>query len=204
MAEKKYWNGYYTEVDRLVRDVPSQFACFVASEVYDDNPIIIEIGCGTGRDARFLSTLGFQVYAYDQSESAISCAELVYKGTAKFRPISTFDDIEIPPRKEKKICLYNRFFLHAISDNEQETLLRWITSNLKIGDLFTCEYRNDNDRERSKVTATHFRRYINDDQFITKLKNVGFVVNYHVSGIGYAKYKNDDAAVTRLIACKVH
>ena len=58
-----------------MRDVPSQFACFVAGELYDFNPIIIEIGSGTCRDARFLSTLGFQVHAYDQSEQAISCAK---------------------------------------------------------------------------------------------------------------------------------
>ena len=171
MAEKKYWNGYYAEVDRRVRDVPSQFACFVASEAYDDNPIMIEIGCGTGRDARFLSTLGFQVCAYDQSDFAISCAKLDYKGTAIFRSIANFDDIEIPPRNEKKICLYNRFFLHAISDTEQENLLKWLTSNLTIGDLFVCEYRNENDRDRRKETEIHFRRYINDHDFITKFES---------------------------------
>jgi hypothetical protein len=33
-----------------------------------------------------------------------------------------------------------------------------------------------------------------------KLKNLGVFVNYYVEGQRYAKYKNDDAYVARLIA----
>ena len=97
------------------------------------------------------------------------------------------------------ICIYTRFFLHAISDGEQVKLIEWLASNLTIGDMVACEYRNDGDFGRHKETETHFRRFINDKDLIDNLSLAGFKVAYHVTGIGYAKYKADDASVTMML-----
>ena len=45
-----YWNSYYASRAVLKLSAPSQFAAFVAQEAGDAH-LIIEVGCGNGRDS---------------------------------------------------------------------------------------------------------------------------------------------------------
>ena len=49
----KYWDKYYSKLKNNNRLIPSQFAAFVAGEL-NTNSILIDIGCGNGRDSFFL------------------------------------------------------------------------------------------------------------------------------------------------------
>ena len=70
-----YWNSYYASRAVLKLSAPSQFAAFVAQEAGDAH-LIIEVGCGNGRDSLFFARHGFQVVAIDGSEAAIlKCEE---------------------------------------------------------------------------------------------------------------------------------
>lgn len=37
--------------------------------------VVIDVGCGAGRDALYLAENGFAVHAYDKSDAAIACLE---------------------------------------------------------------------------------------------------------------------------------
>ena len=69
-SRKCYWDSFYTH-DQLIRQQPpSQFAAFVASE-FGDFPLIVDVGCGNGRDTLFFAHLGYSTLGIDRSSAAI-------------------------------------------------------------------------------------------------------------------------------------
>jgi hypothetical protein len=50
-----------------------------------------------------------------------------------------------------------------------------------------------------KEYGNHYRRFVDPKQLKSKLDKMGININYFIEGQGYAKYKNDDAYVARLI-----
>ena len=66
--------------------------------------------------------------------------------------------------------------------------------------IIALEFRTIKDKLLIKEFDNHNRRFVIPEDFKNKLKKLGVFVNYYVEGQGYAKYKNDDAYVARLIA----
>ena len=48
----------------------------------------------------------------------------------------------------------------------------------------------------------HYRRYVDTPVMMESLKILGFDIGYHITGLGMAKYKNEDPFVSRIIATK--
>ena len=67
------------------------------------------------------------------------------------------------------------------------------------GDILALEFRTSRDEFLSKVTESHYRRFINPLAVVAKGNHLGFSCEYFVEGFGYAKYKSDDAHVARII-----
>ena len=72
----EYWNQYYASREVMKLSAPSQFAAFAAQEAGDAH-LIIEVGCGNGRDSLFFARHGFQVVAIDGSTAAIAAFFLI-------------------------------------------------------------------------------------------------------------------------------
>ncbi len=76
--------------------------------------------------------------------------------------------------KESSVCVYARFFLHAISEAEQaiffETLAKW----LKTGDKIAFEYRTIADQFLEKTAPPHYRRYQPASHVNSALEYLGF------------------------------
>lgn len=73
-ANKAYWEGYYGRRVAHARarpTPPSQFAAF-ATGFLDPDDVVVEFGCGDGRDTFFLASYGWDVLACDYSEAAIT------------------------------------------------------------------------------------------------------------------------------------
>lgn len=204
----RYWDDFYSVARSQNLQAPSQFATFMAQES-DGASLIIEVGCGSGRDAIFLARQGFNVVAIDGSESAIQacdslCDSLGLKN-AKFRHASVgepeFEKVlsEIMAEKIGCVGLYARFFLHAITDEEERAFLDAVAKHLRQGDFLALEFRTTKDSALEKVTTTHYRRYIYPPNLFSAVNVRGFSVEYTVEGFGFAKYKQDDAYVARCI-----
>lgn len=204
----KYWNSYYS--DKIIENnIPSQFAVFIGSEYAGKVFDLIEFGSGSGRDIRFLSSLANRSIAVEGSESA--CERLVEKSHGKYSVIES--DISNPILSDKlldalksdlrmKRFFYSRFFIHAITEKEEDCFFELISKISTNGDCFFAEFRTEKDAKGKKLTPSHYRRYILPSNLITKLNKIGFNINYQCEGYGYAKYKDDDAYVCRLIATK--
>lgn len=209
VTQDPHWDSYYSKASPP--DLPSQFCVFVANEL-GSPATVVEFGCGNGRDSLFFVGQQWNVIGVDASESAVESCKDKVKGrsarAARFVQMSVSDPecYETIARivrefdAEGPLLVYARFFMHAIDEKSQAMLLDG-ARNLLDGrkGVFAVEFRTKRDANLSKVTASHYRRFINSSDFAIEASERGFDVQYFVEGFGFAKYKDDDAHVARFI-----
>ncbi len=203
---RAFWDQFYAKsAGSWELTLPSQFAAFVANEI-DRQSHVIDVGCGNARDSFFFSRHGFKVTGMDASEAAIASAQ-------KHAQKQGGDDLEfvqtnledgliervLSERRSEIVCVYARFFLHAITDDEEDALIRALRSECRPGDVVAFEYRTLADRATTKIAAPHFRRYVSATDLDSKMEASEFRKCYGVEGSGFAKYKTEDAIVARAI-----
>ena len=198
-----YWDEYYSRSMDVSRPFPSQFATFVAGELERAHRVV-EFGCGNGRDSLFFSSIGHQVVGVDASAPAVEhCTRLAASlGDRSVFLAAGIDDPALPglvPDVAGPTAIYARFFLHAITELEEEAFLRCAAELTMPGDIMAVEYRTVRDQAQQKVTDSHYRRFISPPSFQLAAARFGFVVRYAVEGFGFAKYREDDAYVARSI-----
>lgn len=204
----KYWENFYGSLDLDSTFYPSQFAAFVLGESSGAKQLI-EFGCGNGRDSFFFASHGFNVIAYDSSKSAINaCNERVKTDNIEFFKFAVGVDEyskmnETQLIKDVKTIIYARFFLHAITDQEEMVFFKLAQDTLRTGSILALEYRCLGDEKIKKEFGNHFRRYFSHDELCNRVGEFGFDVIYQIHGRGYAKYKDEDAIVGRCMAVKV-
>jgi len=199
-----YWDDYYASRSSVARPLPSQFATFVAGEV--TGPCrVVELGCGNGRDSIFFASYGHDVTGVDGSESAVKgCQTLAEALGVEARFLhSSIDDPELPGRlgrageHDGQLVIYARFFVHAITDEEEKDFFALATQLTSPGDVLAVEYRTVRDQSGAKVTDAHYRRFVAPSSFQANALASGFEVTYAAEGFGFAKYKQDDAYCAR-------
>lgn len=196
----EYWNSYYGAA-KSQRQLPSQFAAFVAAEISADARVV-ELGTGSGRDALFFAAHGHRVIGVDQSTEAVDLcsAQARERGVNATFLASSIDAPDLAERigmSDRPTVVYARFFLHAITEAEELALLELAGAVTRTGDRLALEYRTDRDAVGTKVTGAHYRRFIRPTDFHAHAVTRGFGVDYAVQGYGFAKYKDDDAFVAR-------
>ena len=202
-ARTDYWDDYYAARATSVRRLPSQFATFVAGEL-EGRHRVIELGCGDGRDAMFFANYGHEVVGVDASHTAIEACRSLATALGETASFITarIEEPDLAARirgDDGPRLVYARFFLHAITEAEEETLLDLAAGIAGPGDLLAVEYRTVRDSSGAKVTATHFRRFVLPAAFEARALARGFDVIYSVEGFGFAKYRQDDAYVARTL-----
>ncbi len=85
--------------------------------------------------------------------------------------------------------VYARFFVHAITEAEEEGLLDVAAAMTDPGDLLAVEYRTVRDSSGAKVTKTHYRRFVLPAAFEARALGRGFDVIYSDEGSGFAEYR---------------
>ena len=204
----KYWDEFYQSdfVDKSINDVPSQFAIFALNEMFNENiNHVVEFGCGTGKDSIFFTNNNMHVLAFDKSKSAIKlCQDNSNNKLGTFVKIDNFDETKDTIQSiREKICIYTRFFIHALSDEDILSFMIHLSEITKPHDLFISEFRIIGDEKNTKETSKHFRNFIDPSKFLCSMNDHNFKVRYKITGTGYAKYKDDDALVMRVIGEKM-
>ncbi|ACQ79461.1 Methyltransferase type 12 [Beutenbergia cavernae DSM 12333] len=201
-SRAEYWDTYYARSGSSGLPVPSQFAVFVAGELGGPHRVV-DVGCGNGRDSLFFLLHGHQVVGIDASQVAIErcrdrADQLALGGDFVRASILEPRFAELLPDGDLPTAVYARFFLHAITDEEEAAFLSSIRDFTRPGDVVALEYRSVRDVSLEKVTGQHYRRYVDPARFNADLVKHGFTITYAVEGFGFAKYKNDDAYVARV------
>lgn len=202
--KSQYWDSFYGSSGKTPPSVPSQFATFAATE-FNGRPAILEIGCGNGRDAEFFSLFGFSVLAIDASSQAIASCLENRRGDAQYKHCENgelHEAVKAFAQKHDQICVYGRFFLHAITEEEQLSLINVLNDALPASTMLAFEYRTLKDAEAEKEFGSHYRRFIDHAGLIETFKANGYHVIYEIEGRGFAKYKDEDAFVGRIVLKK--
>ena len=210
--ELEYWQEFYGNLEEQKRlIIPSQFAAFVSNEFspISDKSVILELGCGSGRDATLLSQHFAEYVGVDQSKEALERARCLNIAAMQDRQNINFIDLDLElqssvntltsylEEKGSPIILYTRFFLHAVEPLVEKMVMD-LASKLNCA-WVAHEFRILGDEKNPKVTGAHYRRYLDFSQFKARVEECGWHISYNVSGYGFAKYNDDDALVGRVI-----
>ncbi|HVO18052.1 MAG TPA: class I SAM-dependent methyltransferase [Anaeromyxobacter sp.] len=207
---RAYWDAYYAAA-RPRAIIPSQFAAFVASE-YLDGRQVVELGCGNGRDALFFASIGVPVLGVDASPVAIEQCQSQARDRALegasflCRALESPDFLEAVAARLRPALprvVYARFFLHAIDDDDERRFFEAAGALApSLDDVVAVEFRTHRDHDLPKETAGHYRRDVDPLRLYGAAARAGFATRYFIEGFGYAKYRQDDAHVARLVLAR--
>lgn len=197
-----HWDAYYQ--GRGIPHLPSQFAVFALAEVAPS--AVVDVGCGSGRDAFFFASQGLTTLGLDGSRSAVElCASKVAGPNVEFMQLNIMDasfsdrvSQQVGPTA--RLLIYARFFIHAITDEEEAFFLSHVSNILRVYDgVLGVEFRTPRDRALNKVTPDHYRRFVDPGALIVRAAGHGLECSYATEGFGMAKFGQDDAYVARLL-----
>ncbi|MCF6287722.1 MAG: class I SAM-dependent methyltransferase [Proteobacteria bacterium] len=208
---KEYWDKFYQS---NFKHTPSQFCVCVLTEI-PDNVVILELGSGNGRDSLYFASQGYQTIALDLSSQAIeSCNKasverniehvtFIQADLSKLKDVNKAVSIARSKAANAKIVFYSRFVMHSLDDAQEIEFLNNLSTYMQADELIYFEFRSKEDAKLDKYFGGHYRRYIDTDNFIQRLNNLNFKINYQLVGQGMAKYKAEDPFVARIIAQKL-
>ena len=200
-----YWKQFYR--DNNVTE-GSPFAKFVANRLPPQSTIV-EIGCGTGRDAVFFAEHGHTVFGADRADEGVKRASAAASGRgvqAHFSVVDASNRDELAafvhnvPVSAQGV-VYMRFFLHSIPLEVQELIFDEI-SRLPSGYLLALEFRTDKDALQPKVYGEHYRRYIAPSSVTGSLERRGFKIEFEEQGTGLSPFGDEDPHLARILARK--
>ena len=210
---ESYWREFYKQRHSLV---PSQFCALVASEI-DSRATVVDWGSGNGRDTLFFAAQGHMTIAMDLSPEAVRISDhearsrgLHHRVLFLQGDLTSHADVENTVQIARRningdsLVFYSRFVLHSLDEGEEDRFLLALSTCMKQDEYVFFEFRNMEDVNRQKHYPNHFRRYLDATLFQRKLEdNCGLSLEYSITGVGMAKYKEEDPVVTRIFARKV-
>lgn len=201
ITNKKYWDDFY-KIFLVKKESP--FARFVCKKIQNKKiNKLLDVGCGNGRDTFFFFKKGFDVKGIDISKTAIRNNKRILKRNFYLKNICSRDFF----LKEKFSIIYARFFLHAINSKKENFFLKNIKKISYKKTIVFLEFRTIKDpliKKGIKLSKyerfhTHYRRFINTKEFVSKISNEGFRVLYISSSYDYARFKVERPHICRLV-----
>lgn len=193
--DKYYWESFYKQ--HPINKDPSSFARYVFENYLETNKILLELGCGNGRDAIYFASQGLNVSAIDLAEKEIEFLQQLNIENAIFNA-GSFTDLKDYNGFD---FIYSRFTFHSIDEESEDQVLSQLKNTLKKDGLFLLEARSSKDEKLDKVFGTsHFRRYLDFNKTIAKIESKGFEIIESLESQGLAKYKQEDPYVLRIVA----
>lgn len=204
--DSKYWNSYYQKMGGYVIE-PSNFAVAV-EERLNSGAHVLDLGCGNGRDSLFFLSKGHVVTAVDGSDVAIDM--LCERTKENQRALFVCDNfVKCKSLYQMKYdCIYSRFTLHAITEEQENELLNNVYGAISQRGIFCIEARTvhdeiygmgDNIAHNTFIYNNHFRRFIDVDEFQKKVEDMRFKVISIEEGTGFSKTETSDPVLMRCI-----
>ena len=129
---KDFWNSRYNENNFVYGELPN---VFLAEELKKLTPGTIILPCeGEGRNAVFAAQLGWEVKAFDFSESAQKKAQtLAQKNQVKINySIESVSDADFEPQSSDVVALIYAHFPPSIRHDFHQKVMQWLKPGGKI------------------------------------------------------------------------
>ena len=219
--EQQYWDKVYEANAYECGPIPdgsSSFAQSIAPLIAPES-VVVELGCGNGRDALFLSNQENVKKVVGLDYSQIAIAKLKPHENEKLQ-FGMQDFSNIPERFLESLNVnqmdvaYSRFTLHSVKKSDASKALEWTYEHLADGGMFLIEVRSIQDPlcgqgtpvegERDAFIATHhYRRFLRLEELTSELVALGFHLEYVVLSNNLSVYKNDNPVLIRVHARKL-
>lgn len=202
------WSNFYAHHE--FNDA-STFAHHVVG-VLETTYLVLDLGCGEGRDARLFAAASHPTVGVDRSSvgvrKAIEHAAAAGLGDATFQMIDLGDAARLrrliaDARREHPdlpMLLYLRFLLHAVQPGVQETIMDAVDSELRAGDLIAAEFRTRGDESLPKNRKAMYRRFLDGAAFSADLCQRDFVILDEAQGTDLAILGAENPDVYRVLA----
>lgn len=205
---KSFWNKFYK--NKLALDKPSGFAIFICKFLKNYKSVVVDIGCGNGRDLLYFKKNRIDFLGIDLSKNATFFLRKKLKEKEEKIKIFNDDFIKFNYKKniKNKFSIYSRFTWHTINKKDEIKFLKRISKLSNLDYLF-IETRSDKDSlfgvgkkiGKNEFVIDHYRRFINKNELVNRIKK-NFKIIYIKESKGFSKYKNEDPCLIRLIAVK--
>jgi SAM-dependent methyltransferase len=208
ITHRKHWDSFYAQHRAEVPPEATTFAEWVTREYPTSRPLV-DLGCGTGRDAFWFARQGRHVYAFDYNMSVIRRGNHRSKrhgASAEFHLVNLYDTRAalawgaLLSREEEPVDLYARFLWHALDEPGQENLLRLASMALRRGGHLFLEFRTNRDRRRPHVFGQSSRSYRSPRSVKAAVEAAGGRVLHLEAGTGLAPFQQEDPHVCRIVA----
>lgn len=206
----QYWNQYYNDNPTMPLGNESKFARDMLSYM-SDGTSLIEFGCGNGRDSLFFASKGLDVTGIDVSGNAVDMLNKVNTFPNASFLCEDFTGESVVFKVQHDYC-YSRFTLHAITEMQEQYALRNAKDTLKVGGIFFVEARSINDDiyglgecvgKNAYIYNNHFRRFIDKEELVAKMEEMGFQILSEQERRGFAPYGDQDPVLIRIVAKKL-
>lgn len=178
--EITYWNNYYKPKSK--RFPNSDFSEFALDKI-ERMSSLIDIGCGDGRDSYFFSENKIATKGIDLSLEAINQNK---KHSNHFLSFECLDLQNINEINEIFDYGYCRFIFHSINESVESTLLDWLSKHISKSIFIETRVF---DKENINENTNHYRRFFSESNFIIKIKEHNFKIDYSESSYNFSKYK---------------
>lgn len=204
-----YWEEYYES--GAAPEQPSKFARYVRKNYAKKGDLLVELGCGNGRDARFFARHKLSVIAIDQCAPEIDPRTV--DDTKRRLRYAEADFTELPEAIAPYDLVYSRFTLHSVSAEGQARSLAWSARNLISGGRLCIETRGQKNELYQKGTPVdgepdafiyddHYRRFVDLGKFVDEIESNKFKILEASEDAGYAPFEDTDYHFIRVIAEK--
>ncbi|WP_148574466.1 class I SAM-dependent methyltransferase [Nocardioides caldifontis] len=203
---QRYWDDTFTlRADSAPRE-PAAFARWVAER--EPAGALLEVGCGSGRDAVHLAAQGFRVLATDYSVPGLRLgrerAQQAGVEDIRFEPLNLYDLRHVlvkgalAARTNAPTTVYARNVVDAVSRPARRNLVRLARTVLQgSGGRLYLEYHTE--RPRPGLGGT-FWEHAPPEELVADLEAAGFVVEHLDEGLGLEEEPRDRARACRLVA----
>lgn len=199
-AQVAYWDTFYRSLPTGSLGRPSSFAKWCVRQLWrEPRGVVIDAGCGTGRDSALWALAGWRVIAIDTSAEALKIAAAAATVDGRIETwlgdFTTMGDLYAGAR-----LVYARWALHAIDAASQA---RWLQSlrRLPAGAIVAIEARAIiGAGGHVEDSCGHYRRRIDPPQLERELKVAGLEIVRLRVGRGLSPMGEDDPLLLRFLA----
>ena len=203
--DKDQWGRFYKMHRREIPRTASPFARWVIQQA--DATVVIDVGCGTGRDTLHYARKGRTAIGLDVVSAAYRPAQrkAAKRGLdASFRHLNLSRCGDHAYRRragwtQQTTAITARFVLHNLQPADRDHFWRLCTMLLQGGGRAYLEFRVPRDRPLPKHWAGRGRRYLSPKAVVNEAARYGATEISRVVSRGLARFEDEDPWVCRLV-----